>query len=197
MFRTILAALLAAVVMFQWGWLYWGVLPLADRVTHRIPQEDAVVQVLAENLSESGAYYFPGRPQHDDRPPNPNETEAAWNEKHAAGPIGWVLLQKQGAPAMDPQVLGLGFGAMFVAALIAAGLLSICPPANYARRVIFVAALGLFVAVIGTFNDAIWFAYPWDFQLIKATYQVIGWILAGLVIAAIVKAPCCVVPAKQ
>lgn len=71
-------------------------------------------------------------------------------------------------------------------ALIAAYLLS-KTAAAFGGRVLFVTLLGLFSWVVISIPYWNWFGFPTDFIAAEAIDQVVGWSLAGPVLAAIVK----------
>lgn len=77
------------------------------------------------------------------------------------------------------------------AAIVAAALLAAAAPAlpRYRHRVLFVALLGGFAATATRLVDWNWWAFPLDWILLEVADLVVGWTLAGLAIAAIVRLP--------
>ena len=51
--------------------------------------------------------------------------------------------------------------------------------------------IGVFATVAVTIAKPIWFFHPWPAVLYEAAFQVIGWLLAGVVLALLVR------PAKE
>ena len=51
--NLVLGALLAAVVLFAWGFVFWALIPNAGVQMH--PDEAALQQHLAEGIPETGA----------------------------------------------------------------------------------------------------------------------------------------------
>ena len=70
-------------------------------------------------------------------------------------------------------------------------LLLVALPAleSYARRVAFVCGLGVFAAVAVRLSEPILWHLPWGHFLHGATYDAASWLVAGLVLGAIVKPP--------
>jgi hypothetical protein len=61
--------------------------------------------------------------------------------------------------------------------------------ASYGAKVLFVALLGLLPGLdvdVGYWN---WYGFPGDYTLAVMADHVLGWLLAGLVLAAIIKRP--------
>ena len=79
-----------------------------------------------------------------------------------------------------------GFVAYFLAAIVAASLLgklSWSLASKYGARVRYVMTLGIFLALAARVTDWGFFGYSASFTLVLAINDVIGWTLAGLVIA--------------
>lgn len=183
--------MLGAVVLFLWGFVYWVHLSGALVPYKHMTDEAAVVEVLQENLTETGIYLFP-MPEHD---PDPNATadekkaaNEAYAERHREGPLGAVSYLVEGREVMPPSKLAKGFVINFASALIASIMLCCaCGRRGYAARVAFVFGLGLFVAVSVHLIARNYLFDPLDFTLLKIGDSIVGWLLAGLVIAAVVK----------
>lgn len=187
--RILLGGVLGGVVLFVWGFLYWAVLSDTLLPYKHMADQAAVVEVLQENLPETGIYWFP-MPQH-----NPDATaeekqaarEAA-EESHREGPLGAVIYHAEGGEVMPPSVLVKGFVINFFSALLASILLCCaCGRSGYAARTAFVFGLGLFAAASVHLIAWNFMFNPMGFTLLKIGDTIVGWFLAGLVIAAVVK----------
>ena len=187
--RILLGGVLGAVVLFVWGFLYWVVLSGMLLPYNHMTDEGAVMDVLRENLPETGVYWFP-MPQHD---PDADEAEQeaameAFEASHREGPLGAVIYHADGGEPMPPSLLVKGFVIDFVSALLASILLCCaCGRRGYAARAAFVFGLGLFAAVSVHLIAWNFMLNPMGFTLLKIGDTTIGWLLAGLVIAAVVK----------
>ena len=114
----------------------------------------------------------------------------AWQEKAKQGPVGVLIVRPQGGEGMTPTTLGTELGTNVVSALLAALLLSqVRVGAGYWTRVGFVTLLGVFAFVTVIVPYWNWYSFPADFVATEAIEHVVGWFLAGLVLAAIVRAP--------
>jgi hypothetical protein len=186
MLRVIIAVALAAVVQFAWGFAFHGPLGGLHATTSRAPDEAAVTQALGDTLPESGTYLLPLCPGcHASE-----EATKAFHARVAAGPLVQIHYQKAGfSMAQMPVLMGMGFGHVVLTTLLAAFLLRMALPAltGYFSRVLFVFGLGVFAAVGMRLGDAIWFHHHWMFPLGQVAFAAVAWLLAGLVMGAIIR----------
>jgi hypothetical protein len=184
MVRVIVASLLAAVVLFVWGAVWWMALPFAGWAMKPTPNEEAVTGALKANLPESGTYFSPY--------PEPNATpeqQAALMERHRQGPLAQIIYLKEGMDPMAPSAFAVGFVQILLSTLAAALLLRLAAPAlrSYLERAGFVILLALFAVVAINLEDIIWFHHPWAYPAMRAGFVLSGWLLAALVLGAIIR----------
>lgn len=177
MSRTILAGFLGALVLMIWGFLSWEVLPFHKSAMHSVSNEDAVLTALKAGNAETGAYMVPGMGTDE-------ASRKAAEEKMKIGPTAFVHYRTGG---YDMAMYFIkGFLIYFFSAMIAASLLSKLSwslASKFGARVGFVVTLGIFLAVTSRIGDWNWMGYATDFSLGLAADDIIGWTLAGLVIA--------------
>jgi hypothetical protein len=183
MTRLLIGALLAAVVMFVWGFFFWTVLPQKFSVMRPLPDGDEVAATLKKGLPESRVYLWP----FGDCSETSEMEELA--RRHEEGPLVQITYRKDGVKMMNPAVFAAGFGHFFLSALLAAVLLQFALPnlPSYFCRVSFVALLGLFAALFIDLSTPIWFHHPVGFPLYNFAYHATSWLLAGLALGAVVK----------
>lgn len=186
MLRWLLGAAGAAVVMFVWGFLWWAVLPMGSLMTSTIANEDAVRAVLRAELPATGVYFVPEvkhTPEGDLAP----GVEA----RHHDGPLVHIFYRDGSIAVFSIGYMLTGLLHSFVAALLAGYLLSgvLGSLKTYAKRVLFVALLGVFAAFAMKVGDAVWFYHPLGYELMGTLFTAINWLLAGLVLAAVIKKP--------
>ncbi len=176
--NLVLGALLAAVVLFAWGFVFWGLIPNAGVQMH--PDEAALQQHLAEGIPETGAYYVPF-------PAGADDTESM--ARHEAGPIAFLFIRLEGRPLMPVSTMIGGFLHMLITALLIGMLLRMLLPSlpAWRDRVLFVALAGLAAALWSDFTVPIWWHTPWAFFVWLAVYDIIAWTLAGAVLARFVR----------
>ncbi len=146
-------------------------------------KEDAVLTSLKSNISHDGLYFFPGR---DMSKSMTTEEENAWNAKYKAGPTGLLLYHPVGSDAMSPKQLGMEFLTTVICALIAAFILA-STVGSLSSRAILVGLIGLFAWIAISLSQWNWYGFPFKFILLDGVDQVIGWLVAGFVIAKMVK----------
>lgn len=182
--KTLLGSLLAAVVLMVWGFVTWAVLSDQLGIVKPLPDEAAVADALREHAPDDGVYFFPVEGFMG------SEAErAAWAERHARGPVGLLFLRSGGVePAMGRQLF-LGFVHFFVSALLAAVILSVAWLRGYWQRVQLATLLGLFAGFVVAVSNSVWWYVPIGFTLYSLIVLVLGWFLAGLVLARFVRPP--------
>jgi hypothetical protein len=179
MVRLLLGALAAAVVLFAWGFVYWAALPFSFLVIRALPDAESLGQTLKGKIADDGLYFYAWPdPDLHARDPAAARTEA--DRRLKEGPRIQVYYRKDGMDeTAQAMMFAQGFLHYVVASLIAGGLLRFAGLQRYLARVLLVAGIGLFAAI--------WFHHPWPWALFQAVYTVIGWLLAGLVLAAFIR----------
>ncbi len=180
--RLILAAILGGIVMFVWGFVSHEVLQIGNMGMKMLPNEAAVVEGLKTNINEPGYYFFPGI----DKKSNPSaEEQAAWVEKYKAGPTGILIYHPTGQDGMM-RMLGTELASNILACLIVAFLLSM-GMFSFFGRLISATLIGLtgWISIVVSYWN--WYRFPDTVVLAEGADQVIGWFLAGLVIAIIIR----------
>jgi hypothetical protein len=184
--RILAAAVLSAVVMFFWGFVFWALSGLPSRFLLALPQTtaDDVTAVLRRDKLPSGVYVFP-------MPADPRDAEAvkANEDIFRAGPRFQLAHRLEGDEPMGAATLGRGFGHMFVVGLMASLLTAMALPglATYGRRATFVAILGFFGAIWTNPGDVVWWFHSREYCLGEMFYGVVAGLLMAVVVAAIVK----------
>jgi hypothetical protein len=189
MIRVLVGALLSAVVLMGWGFVFWEVLPVHDYTLKKLTDEQAVVVDLKKGNPESGHYFIPFPDKVALSGKDPTATESL-TKRRREGPLVEIIYRKEGVEGlMDPMIFVQGFIHFLVSALIAGLLLTMALPnlPTYLGRVLFVFLLGLFASVVVTLSDPIWFLHPWQFALLKGAFEAAGWLLAGLVLGLVVR----------
>jgi hypothetical protein len=175
--RLLMGTTVAALVLFFWGFLYWGASPLAWVIIGPVPDEVALQGALREALPEPGAYFLP-HPGREDA-----ETHSA---RAKAGPVA-TLLVHGGADPSDPTPFVAGFVHMWVSALLMGLLLRRFAPATFGSAVRVATLAGLAAAVWSNLGRPLWYWQPWDYHLLFAVYDFSGWVVAGTVLAYFVR----------
>ena len=182
--RVLLAAVLSAVLMFVWGFVFWGVLNIGAKLMQPLPEELDVLAVLRKSNAASGMYVYPMPADAAD--PAGNESFEA---KHREGPILQMAYQAEGGPPMPPMKFAQGLGHYFAVALLTGCLLALAARGlpSFGSRMIFVLLLSLIAAVWGNVGDAVWWFHSRAYCLGNMAYVMGAGLAMALVLAAIVK----------
>ncbi len=186
MARIGIAGLVGGIVYFVWGMLVWMVIPLHMPTISGLPDEARLTEVLKAQGLESGVYVAPW----SDNEADWEDPESAFTKNHVSGPLYSVFYHRDGLPPMDPKVMVGGLVINILAACLAAGLLYCALPlgGGFLGRVGFVTGLGVFVAIVAHLGYWNWMHFATDWTLGFVLDTILGWALAGLAIAAIIKA---------
>ncbi len=183
MAKVVLGGFLAGIVVFFWGAFAHMVLPLGKMGVRQIPNEEPVLGAMRDTIHEPGFYFLPGK----DMSKQASESEEqVWLEKVKKGPVGVLIVQPSGGEAMSLRQLGTELATNIVSAILAAFLLTSIR-SGYWGRVLFVTSLGVFGFLTVSVPYWNWYGFPTDFTAAEAIDQVVGWLLAGLVLAGIVR----------
>lgn len=177
--EILLSGLLGGIVIFAWLIISSELLRVSGNRAQPIPNDKEIHTLLKERITEPGIYFLPDHPDgnRNDYPDYDNE------------PIFSVIYGGRTPGTFLGQLIFELF-CIFAAPVVAAWMLSMTSErilAKYSRRVLFVAALGLFLAVFGdVFSEK-----PMGNILLSSINSLIIWTLVGLVIAWRIK------PVKQ
>jgi hypothetical protein len=177
--RAFLAALLGCVVLFGWAGFSHGVLLIGAGFTP-LPEEDKIVNTLNSSITEKGLYFFPGK---DFRHSTP-EQEATWLEKHRTGPAGMIIYRPVGGEPFSANKLLIQLLASFVTASIISFVVSLMA-APYWERVAAITLLGLLGCSAVSIIYWNWYEFPTSFFIAQIVDQVVGFFLAGLLMAKV------------
>jgi hypothetical protein len=182
--KVLLAGILGGVIAFVWSAVvHMNPLTGTMGLSMMNEKEDTVMTALKDNVQQPGLYFFPGM---DMARHLTKEQEAAWTAKYKAGPSGLLLLQPKGGEPMTTSQLVVEFLSTLLCALIA-GFILASTVGSFGRRVAIVMSLGLFAWLAISVSQWNWYAFPLAFVALDAIDQMIGWLLAGLLMAKMIK----------
>ena len=181
--KILISGIVGGIVVFIWGVISHVVLPIGEAGIRTIPNEDVVIRAMKETIHEPGLYFFPGLDM--SREPTSAEQQA-WEAKYRAGPTGILVYHPRGEQPLSPRQLITELVSNVMGALIAAFLLSLTAT-SFGVRALFVALLGLFCWLSISVSYWNWYRFPTAFIAAEGIDQIVGWLLAGLTMAAILK----------
>ena len=168
--RILLAGLLAGLAMYVWSTIAHVATPLGTIGVQTLPDESVTVGNLASAIGERGGLYlFP-------------HTMGAGTSA-AAEPGGFLVFNPHSPTSLQPKNLVIEFLTELVEALIAAWLLAQTALASYGARVGFVTAVGVVGAIVTNVPYWNWYTFPTDYTLAYSFVEIMGFLVAGLVLA--------------
>jgi hypothetical protein len=179
--NILLGGVLAGVVLFIWGAVAHMLLPLGSMGMQELPHSTSVTYALDLALEESGLYVFPWMDETKDMS---REAWAEWEEDYRDGPVGMILYRPAGGDPMATHLFITQFLTDLTAGFIAAILLYFTS-LGFVGRLLFVTALGVFSWLTSSVPWWNWYGYPGEMTLAAGIEMIIGWFLAGLVLAAV------------
>jgi hypothetical protein len=187
--RILLAGILGGLTLFVWLYVAHELLGLGEMGVGEIPNEGVVLSAMRGAIPEAGFYIFPGVGL---GPKATGEQRRAampeYMKKYEQSPHGILVYHPASGPFQFGAALGREFALNVLQALLAAWLISIAASVRgYSARVGVVVVAGVLVAISTNVEYWNWYAFPGNYVAGYMTTQIVGFVLAGLVIAAFVK----------
>jgi len=183
MTKVLLGGVVAGVVIFFWGFVAHMLLPLGEMGLRSLPKEDDLTAAIKKEVREPGLYFVPGRDMSKSQSQEEMEAHAA---KIAKGPYGFMVIYPDGRDVSLSKRLPIEFGTNFVCALLAAILVSQLRP-GFSLRVASVTLVGILASIMTLVPYWNWYGFPTDFTLAQIVENTVAWLLAGIVLALIVR----------
>ncbi|MCP4834303.1 MAG: hypothetical protein GY895_06000 [Phycisphaera sp.] len=191
--RIILAAILGTLVVFAWGAVSWTVLDLWSDDLRDLPKADVLMPEIRANIDQPGAYVFPPMPviSDDVAPEREEQLLEAWAEASRQGPTGVLLVRPDGVDPGRPSMFLFGLLLEFGGALLLAVVLSTAARAGHGPvgRIAIGAAIVGFAVISGVLVPSNFMVHPSGWVRAMTGDLAVGWGLATLVIALLVKSP--------
>lgn len=185
--RIVIAAIVGGLIVFFVSAAIHMLTPLGTAGMKTIPNEDAVIEVLRSNLTESAVYMYPGMDMTASPKPT-EEQQKAWETKYLRGPSGLIVNTVAPAAPPFPKNLIWEFVTVVLSCLVAACVLS-RTVGSYAWRVCTVVMFAVFAFLSITASHWIWYNFPTPFVMAELIGELIAYLLAALAIAKIVPPP--------
>jgi hypothetical protein len=182
----VLGALLGGLVAFAWSFVSWMVLPWHNPGMISFSNETVVAQVLMDNATTSGMYILPGVPAGYSKMQGAEKkaAEEAMEQRAKTMPFFYGVVLRSANFDMGKQMaVSVVFDVL--AALLVTMLVMRTGGMTYAGRVMFIVTVALAAAVMCVLPNWVWWHYPTTVVVVGMADVVIGWFLAGLVIAKV------------
>lgn len=178
--RVLLASLLGAVATFLWSGLAHEALPLGEAGIQMITNEQPLLASMQSTLGAgSGMYMFPNMPTGPD-------AQQQYAQKIAGAPSGLLLYSSKREFSFG-KLLGIQFGIQLLVTAISVYLLTLTTISTFLGRVGFMTGIGVVAACLTNLEYWTWYAFPATYTLAAIFTHVVGFICAGLVVAAVLK----------
>ncbi len=187
--RILLASILGGLTLFVWMFVAHEFLGLGEMGVGEIPNEAVVLNAMRGAIPEPGFYIFPGfglgpKPTSEQR----NAAMPEYMKKYEQSPHGVLIYHPASGPFHFGALLGREFALNVLEALLAALLVAYAANGRgYAARVGLVTIAGTLAAISTNVEYWNWYEFPGNYITGYMTTQIVGFVLAGLVIAAFVK----------
>jgi hypothetical protein len=183
MARILIGGVAAGIVIFFWGFVSHMLLPIGEMGLKTVPAEDDLAAALRKDVQEPGLYFLPGV---DTSKSQTAEEMEAHMAKVNKGPYGFMVIYPNGRDPSLAKRLPIELGTNIVCALLAAILVSQLRP-GFLVRVACVTLVGVLASILILVPYWNWYGFPTDFTLAQIGEQIVGWLLAGIVLALIVR----------
>ncbi len=169
--KLLMGMVAGGMVLFLWGTVSWMLLPWHRAAMHGFTNEAAVAEVLLANVPKAGIYVLPDCTKHDQpKPP---------------GPFVFASIRPEGVNSTSPALYVRGLLIEMLGALLVTFLVVTIPGLGYGSRVRLITLVALIAGVLGHLPNWQWWQFSFGFTLVNILDLVIGYFLAGLVIAKI------------
>ncbi len=183
MTRILIGGVVAGIVIFFWGFVAHMLLPLGELGLRAIPKEDDLTAAIKKEVHDPGLYLVPGR---DMSKSQTQEEMEAYTAKITKGPYGFMVIYPDGRDVSISKRLPIELGTNVVCALLAAILVSQLRP-GFGVRVASVTLVGILASIMTLVPYWNWYGFPTDFTLAQIVEHTVAWLLAGIVLALIVR----------
>lgn len=173
------STLAGGVILFVWQFISWGVIPWRSSLLHSFREQGSAAASIASNAVESGMYVLPmAHDMSGASEQSKGETERLARE----GPIVFAAVRLSGV-----RPFGFGLTVQFLTQIVNALLLSIillkANVNSYGSRIVFIITLALLAGIAGHIPNWNWFNFSTSYTVLEITDLLVGWSLAGLVMA--------------
>jgi hypothetical protein len=179
--RILIAAIFGGIVMFLWGAVAHMALGLGNPGIHQPAHEDAVLSSLHEGLGPTPAVYI--LPSFDPKQWSDKAARAAYAQKSASSPYAWVVYLPQGDDMTNmSRQLPRQWASDTLASLALAFVMGLAA-FGFGKRLGIAVAAAVFAWLSTLVPYWNWYRFPDALIWAALLEQLIGWLLAGAVMA--------------
>lgn len=169
--KQIIAILVGGIILFIWQFLSWAAIPIHKSEYGITPNQDKILEALAQNLTEEGTYFIPGL-SHDAT----EEQRTAFMNERSGKP--WATIRYHSAMSSDMGMnMFRGFVVDLLVAFLLIWLLSKIPALDMKTSLQASLVVGFIAYLTIPYLNSIWF----EGNTIEHLIDVVGqWGLMGL-----------------
>lgn len=178
--RVYLAGALGGLVLFIWLSISWAALPFHMESLHGIKHSAQLDALLIQMGAQDGLNYYPSEEGH-------SAAEHSQLTRSVPG-IGIMTFAPDGINMNSPMPFILGLLGCIIAGLLVAQFLAVLPAsATVSGRILFCTMFGVAAFFCTHWVNGGFFYFPMRHLMLDLLDQIVGWTLAGCVMAAMLK----------
>ncbi|HJZ78858.1 MAG TPA: hypothetical protein VKD91_00890 [Pyrinomonadaceae bacterium] len=183
-----LGAVLGAVVLFGWSFVAWTFVPWPGEPLRSFTNDEAIVAAIKANAPRSGNYLLPSEVKRTAGMTDEQFQKASQDSMNRMmqGPIIFTAIRLEPFGSF-PRALVFKFVTLLVAALLATLLLVQTNGLSYGKRVLFLTIPAALIFLGTNADEWNWFGFSNSYTAMQLSVLLIGWFLAGLVMAIFVR----------
>jgi hypothetical protein len=183
----ILGTILGGLAAFVWSSISWELIGWHEKTMVAFHNEDEVSAVIASHAGQDGTYILPSMPSTAGMTPEQKKSVMdSVMQKMQAGPI-MVAAVRRGGFGSYTRGLIIQLLSLMAAAFLLTWLVLQTTGLSYARRVVFLAIVGLAASVIVDLPNWNWWGFSGAYTAVNLADSTLTWLVAGLVIAKVAK----------
>jgi hypothetical protein len=183
----ILGTILGGLMAFVWSSISWELIGWHEKTMVAFHNEDEVSAVIASHAGQDGTFILPSMPSTAGMTPEQKKTARdAVMQKMQAGPVIVAAVRRGGFGSYGRGLI-IQLLSLMAAAFLLTWLLLQTSGLSYARRVAFLAVVGLAASVIVDLPNWNWWGFSGAYTAVNLADATLTWLVAGLVIAIVAK----------
>ena len=181
--KLLIGSFVGAIILFFWGFLSWAILPIHLHTYSYTPAQDSILQILADNNMEDGAYAMPMADNRNVAAFDSKYQEESANlmKENAGKPMATVFYLKDGYRMNLPLGFLINFIAVFAACLLLVPAFTTV--STFFQRWWLALVVGLLINACGPMIGYNWLGMPWNYTAAMILDNFLNWGVTGLWLA--------------
>jgi hypothetical protein len=171
-----LPIVVATILCFVSGAILHMMVPLHRKDWGRLPDEDALLDVLKRIGATPGNYMFPNSPAGD----MSVMKDPAFQKRLAENPGGVMTIRPPGAIVMAPYLAKQFVYHLIISIVLAYFVSALVGPGGFSRTFHFASLLSALAYVGALFPEAIWYHQPRNYVVAKVVDGIVWGVLTGV-----------------